>query len=454
MTGRKRQKMIRIEECILYRDFAEGEVLRDMTILVETYKKLVNAQISLKDRRFRENMSAYEPQFYEALNRLVEMANRYGFSGNLWHDYLTYLLVNKENAFSTSCEIVGKVEGSINQMAKHDFVRFKELFDFDICVFDEIFESGDASVISSYENTDSPNKLFNKEVRDRICELAIRLAKAASADEFMADMVQFYKDFGVGKLGLHKAFRIAHTGENVEIIPITNIPDVRLSDLVGYEIPKQKLIDNTKAFVEGKKANNCLLFGDAGTGKSSSIKGILNRYYDEGLRIIEVYKHQFQDLNDVIAQIKNRNYKFIIYMDDLSFEEFEIEYKYLKAVIEGGLEKKPDNILIYATSNRRHLVREKSSDKLEIMDDDDLHSSDTVQEKLSLVYRFGVRIYYGAPSKKEFQTIVKALAERNGITMPEDELLLEANKWELSHGGLTGRTAQQFIDHLLGVEKE
>ena len=137
-------------------------------------------------------MSAYEPQFYEALNRLVEMANRYGFSGNLWHDYLTYLLVNKENAFSTSCEIVGKVEGSINQMAKHDFVRFKELFDFDICVFDEIFESGDASVISSYENTDSPNKLFNKEVRDRICELAIRLAKAASADEFMADICLLY----------------------------------------------------------------------------------------------------------------------------------------------------------------------------------------------------------------------------------------------------------------------
>ena len=157
----------------------------------------------------------------------------------------------------------------------------------------------------------------------------------------MDDMIQFYKDFGVGKLGLHKAFRIAHVGENVEIIPITNIPDVRLSDLVGYEIPKQKLIDNTKAFVEGKKANNCLLFGDAGTGKSSSIKGILNEYYDQGLRMIEVYKHQFQDLNELIAQIKNRNYKFIIYMDDLSFEEFEIEYKYLKAVIEGGLEKPP-----------------------------------------------------------------------------------------------------------------
>ena len=126
---------------------------------------------------------------------------------------------------------------------------------------------------------------------------------------------------------------------------------------------RRNMIEITNAFVQGRKANNCLLFGDAGTGKSSSIKGILNEYYDQGLRIIEVYKHQFQDLNDVIAQVKNRNYRFIIYMDDLSFEEFEIEYKYLKAVIEGGLERKPENVLIYATSNRRHLIREKFSDK-------------------------------------------------------------------------------------------
>ena len=164
--------------------------------------------------------------------------------------------------------------------------------------------------------------------------------------------------------------------------------------------------------------------------------------------MIEVYKHQFEDLNDVIAQIKNRNYKFIIYMDDLSFEEFEIEYKYLKAVIEGGLEKKPDNILIYATSNRRHLIRETFKDKADR--DEELHTNDTVQEKLSLVARFGVTIYFGKPDKKEFQKIVKTLAERNGLTMPEDQLLLEANKWELNHGGLSGRTAQQFIDNLLG----
>ena len=192
-----------------------------------------------------------------------------------------------------------------------------------------------------------------------------------------------------------------------------------------------------------------MLFGDAGTGKSSSIKAILNRYYDRGLRIIEVYKHQFQDLNEVIAQIKNRNYKFIIYMDDLSFEEFEIEYKYLKAVIEGGLEKKPDNILIYATSNRRHLIKESFRDNEELHGD--LHSNDTIQEKLSHVSRFGVTIYFGSPDKKEFQQIVRTLAKRNGIDMSEDQILLEANKWELSHGGLSGRTAQQFVDYVLGT---
>lgn len=435
--------MTRIEECILYRSFAEDEVLKDFTEMIEA----VQNDTIVRDQVFYRNM------FYDALNRLVEMANRYGFSGNLWCNYLTYLLVNKENAFSTSCEIVGHVEGSINQMAKHDFVRFKELFDFDIRVFDRIFCSGDGTIICEYQNTNSPNKLFNQTIRDRICELSVRLQKSQDVEEFMENMVSFYRDFGVGKLGLHKAFRVDRINGKTEIVPITNIAPVRLEDLVGYENAKKKLTDNTEAFVQGRKANNCLLFGDAGTGKSSSIKGILNKYYDQGLRIIEVYKHQFQDLNEVIAQIKNRNYKFIIYMDDLSFEEFETEYKYLKAVIEGGLEKKPDNILIYATSNRRHLIKETFADKEGARED--MHTSDTVQEKLSLVYRFGVTIYFGAPDKKQFQNIVRTLAERYGVQLPEEELLLEANKWELNHGGLSGRTAQQFIDYLLGrPEKE
>ena len=429
-----------MQACILYRDFEHGEVLRNMLCLLKGRKD------GFMDLTEQERL------FYDSMHGLVEMAGFYGFYGNLWHDYLTFLLVNKENAFSMACEIVGPVEGSINEIAKGDFAVFKELYECDLEVFDQELGSAYGQIISDYQNVAEGSRRFNRRIRDRICSLSQKLAQADSVDTFMEDMVEFYRDFGVGTLGLHKAFRVGHDGDGQVVIqPITNIAHVHLDDLVGYEIAKKKLIDNTEAFVEGRKANNCLLFGDAGTGKSSSIKAILNQYYEKGLRIIEVYKHQFRDLNEVIAQIKNRNYKFIIYMDDLSFEDFEIEYKYLKAIIEGGLEKKPENVLIYATSNRRHLIRENFEDKEGRRED--LHASDTVQEKLSLVSRFGVTIFFSAPNKKEFQNIVSVLAKRHQIEMPEEELLLEANKWELSHGGLTGRTAQQFIDYLLGHKK-
>lgn len=231
----------------------------------------------------------------------------------------------------------------------------------------------------------------------------------------------------------------------MELSPITHTSDVTFSHLVGYEIQKQQLVENTQAFVEGRKANNCLLFGDSGTGKSTCIKAVLNQYYDSGLRLIEIYKHQFRDLSHIIEQVKNRNYKFIIYMDDLSFEEFEIEYKYLKAVIEGGLEVKPDNVLIYATSNRRHLIRETWSDRSD-MSADELHRSDTMQEKLSLVARFGVQINFSRPSKKEFEEIVLGLAaEKPEITLSREELLQKANAWSVRNGGYSGRVAEQFI---------
>ena len=379
----------------------------------------------------------------------LELSEQHGLEGNLWHTYLTFLLVNDENAYSTACEIRGMIEGSINEVALHDFVIMKELFDYDVQELGRNLGATAHELLFDYKGTKQEGHVYNRRIRDRICTLAVHLAETKTPRDFKEVMTQFYKEFGVGKFGLHKAFRVEHTEEGAKIVPITKIAHVRLDDLVGYEIPKKKLIENTEAFVRGRKANNCLLFGDAGTGKSTSIKAILNQYYEEGLRMIEVYKHQFQDLNDIIAQVKNRNYKFIIYMDDLSFEEFEIEYKYLKAVIEGGLERKPENVLIYATSNRRHLVREQWSDKNDRRDDD-LHTSDTVQEKLSLVARFGVSIFFVGPDKKEFQKIVLELAERNQIQMEKSELLLQANQWEMTHGGRSGRTAQQFIDYLLG----
>ncbi|MCM1088438.1 MAG: ATP-binding protein [Muribaculaceae bacterium] len=426
---------MRIDELIIYRDFAKEDdsLLRDMVYLMEGGGKV-------QDRAL----------LYSCMHRLMELAASHGFFGNLWHTFLANLLVNNENSYSMACEIRGKVDGTINEMVLHDIRIFKELYDYDFANMMEILHVPEFGLALSYTSCFRESKVYNTRIRDRICHLAERFNADDTPEEMKDTLTAFYKEYGVGKFGLHKAFRIRHEAQGAVIEPILNIAHVHLDDLVGYEIPKKKLIDNTEAFVAGKKANNCLLFGDAGTGKSSSIKAIANEYYDRGLRIIELYKHQFKDLNDIISQIKNRNYRFIIYMDDLSFEDFEIEYKYLKAVIEGGLEKKPENILIYATSNRRHLVREKFSDKEDRQDD--LHKGDTVQEKLSLVSRFGVTIYFGAPDKKQFEEIVKTLAKRYGIMMEEKELLAKANQWELAHGGLSGRTAQQFADYLLGQE--
>ena len=433
--------MLRDRELLLYKDFRHGDILKDMSELVYEYEFGYD----------EEENGRYRTLLFDIVSRLVDLSSSHGFKGNLWHMYLTYLLANNENAYSTAAELKGSFDGTLNDVALHDFSIFKEMFDYDLAAIDEKLAAGCISYITAYDNDDEDGKQFNKRIRDRICELGVSLAGAADADEFKEMVTGFYKEFGVGKFGLHKAFRVEHEGDGEVVIkPITRIAHVWLDDLVGYEIAKKKLIDNTEAFIAGRPANNCLLFGDAGTGKSSAIKGILNEYYEKGLRVIEIYRHQFKDINDVIAQIKNRNYRFILYMDDLSFEEFETDYKYLKAVIEGGLEKKPENVLIYATSNRRHLVKETWGDREDIKVDNGIHKSDTMQEKLSLVYRFGVTIYFSKPDKKEFQNIVRVLAERKGIKMPEEELLLEANKWELAHGGLSGRTAVQFIDHLLG----
>lgn len=390
---------------------------------------------------------------YRQIKRLLVLATSYGFDKNLWHNYLTFLLITDENPFSITCEKAGAKNGSVNCFAKNDFKAFYELFHYDFSKLEEKLGIDCFSVLENYTAICKPELMYNKNVSEKVQALSGRLGQAADENEFFSLVTGFYRDYGVGMFGLNKAFRFS-SGESGQIRfqPINNMERVMLSDLIGYEIQKKKLVDNTKAFVEGKKANNVLLFGDSGTGKSTSIKAIVNEFYDQGLRMIEIYKHQFKDLSNVIASIKNRNYKFIIYMDDLSFEEFEIEYKFLKAVIEGGVETKPDNILIYATSNRRHLIKETWSDRDDVQTDNGMHRSDTMQEKLSLVNRFGVTINYSRPTQKEYFNIVVELAKKSGVKMSEEELCAEANKWELSHGGISGRTAQQFINYCLGMQ--
>ena len=379
----------------------------------------------------------------KTISKMIEVAGEYGLHGNLWANILALALAYNENVYSKATEIVGETSGSINTFAIHDFKILRELIQFVPNINGDFLRE-----IYHYEGNGRDSKLVNTRVRDRILRLSKQLIEAGSDNEFKDIITEFYKEYGVGKFGLNKAFRIEEGTDlkTANIIPITRVEHVYLNDIIGYDLQKKKLTDNTESFINGKPANNCLLYGDAGTGKSSSVKAIVNEYYDKGLRIIEIYKHQFRYLSDILEQLKDRNYKFIIYMDDLSFEESELEYKYLKAILEGGFGRRPENVLIYATSNRRHLIRESFRDKTET--DEELHTRDTVEEKLSLSARFGEKIYYGSPDKREFNSIVLSLAKKNNIDMDESEILSKANMWELSHGGMSGRSATQFITYL------
>ncbi len=433
-----------ISKLIIYGDLPKDSILMELADICEQVKS---------DRYNKDELIT---RIYKQIKHILIIATDYGFDENLWQNYLTYLLITDENPFSITCEKIGARDGgSVNHFAKNDFKAFMELFHYDFSYLEEALGIDCFSTLSAYHAIGKPELMYNKNVSEKVQALSRKLADANTEEEFFKYVTGFYKDYGVGMFGLNKAFRIGNVDEKgyITFQAINNMDKVMLDDLIGYEIQKKKLVDNTKAFVEGKKANNCLLFGDSGTGKSTSIKAIVNQFYDQGLRMIEIYKHQFKDLSNVIAQIKNRNYKFIIYMDDLSFEEFEIEYKFLKAVIEGGVETKPENILIYATSNRRHLIKETWGDRSDVTVDNGIHKSDTMEEKLSLVHRFGVTICYSKPSPKEYFNIATELAHRAGIQMSDDEIRAEANKWELSHGGISGRTAQQFVYYLSAMEQ-
>ncbi len=429
-----------ISKLVMFRNFGEDSILNNLSKIISEADQGETPKDALVRRAYGE------------IRRLLELGTSYGFNRNLWQDYLTFLLITNENPFTLTCEKVGASDGSVNGFAKSDFGIFLRLMHYDFSKLEEYLGVDCFTTVTNYRSIPKKQNMYNRNVSEKVRDLSDRLSAldVDDAEGAFKILTDFYKQYGVGMFGLNRAFRIRHEeGKELEFIPINNMDRVMLSDLVGYEIQKKRLRDNTEAFVNGRRANNCLLFGDAGTGKSTSIKALINEYYDQGLRMIEIYKHEFKDLSAVISGIKNRNYRFIIYMDDLSFEDFEIEYKYLKAVIEGGLESRPENVLIYATSNRRHLIKETWNDTHDL--DLEKHHSDTVEEKLSLVARFGVTINFSTPAQKEYFHIVKELASRYPeITLSEEELLKEANKWEMTHGGMSGRTAQQFVDYLSG----
>ncbi len=373
---------------------------------------------------------AKEPLLLRAnaeVKRILDLSTACGFDENLWQCYLTWVLMTNENSFTRTCERVGATEGgSVNRFAESDFAVFHQLFHYDFSELERYLLTDCFSILTDYHAIPKRERTYNRDVSAQVLALRKALSEAENGHEMFQLVTDYYKRYGYGVFAMNRAFRIRRE-DGLEFLPISNVDGVRLEDLLGYESQKAELRRNTEAFLAGKHANNVLLYGDAGTGKSTSVKALINEYYDRGLRMIEIYKHQFGELSRILAEIKNRNYRFIIFIDDL------------------------ENVLIYATSNRRHLIRETWNDRQDMEHHGDIHRSDTMEEKLSLAARFGVTINYNAPSPKEFQAIVKALAERQGIQMDEKELMVKANAWEVRHGGFSGRTAQQFVHYLEGL---
>ena len=352
-------------------------------------------------------------------------------SGNIWQNYLTHFILSNENFFSLACERRDPPQGSLKDIAIHDFEVFMRLFALD---------NEHLRYIDNFRE-DTPQN-------SPVCEISKAIAESRSARKIFDIVTNWYRLHGVGYFSTRKAFR--YDGGKFVALNNANVGSVVLSDLVGYEAQKSELRANTEAFISGRPANNVLLYGDGGTGKSTSVKAILNEYFAQGLRVIEIFKHQMKDIQAIITKLRRRNYKFILFIDDLSFEEHEVEYKYLKAVIEGGIETRPDNVLIYATSNRRHIVREVWKDRDDMEHNGDIHRSDTVEEKLSLASRFGIAINYSSPMRKTYHEIVRSLAEKSGLAVDDGELIAGADRWEIRHGGMTGRAARQYVDYLLG----
>ena len=251
---------------------------------------------------------------------------------------------------------------------------------------------------------------------------------------------------GYGMFAKHHVFTV----ENGQLVPVKYPDPQRLSELPGYEKEREKVIANTKALLAGMPANNVLLYGDAGTGKSSAVKAIANEFAPEGLRLVEVKKNQLYQIPDLMDKLAANPLKFILFIDDLSFTANDDNFAALKAILEGSVGGRAKNIAVYATSNRRHLIKETLTDRT----GDDIHEADTRQELMSLSARFGLTVTFQRPEKARFEVILTELAKQHGIEMPHDELLTKAEAFAIRAGGRSPRVAKQFIEQCAaGVQK-
>jgi predicted AAA+ superfamily ATPase len=362
---------------------------------------------------------------------LITLAEQNGLSGNILGDHLICLLASDENIFSITAEKQrGRVGESLLAASAHDLAIIMRL------------HAGTAALAGGLLAGWRPTAAGDLLAFDA---LKTSWAAAATPRDAAAMLARHYAAYGCGRMANHVAFRWDGVSG---LVGITHYDKTTFDDIIGYERQKSALRQNTEAFLAGRPANNALLIGPRGTGKSSTVKALVNAYAAQGLRLVEIAKADFLRLQDVSDLLGSRGNKYIVFLDDLSFEDSDGDFKHLKTVIDGSLQTRPANVLVYATSNRRHLVKETWQDRQGV--DDEIHRFDSLNEKIALADRFGLTITFPSPDQQEYLNIVHKLAQRHKLALGDDQLNREALQWEFSHSGRSGRVARQFIQHLLG----
>lgn len=396
------------------------------------YRNIFNDDAVKKFIKIIDTLCQDKPQeeaIYELYGDLYDILTKYAIKNavykNLWRSKINELIKEDENIFSLLSEKYGSeyIEKSLKITVMSELSVIKELADTDL---KEVIKDVLSIEIPSWES-----------IVGGIChENNIDILNYKTVKEIS----DYYSTNGCGLFNKYKAFR----WNNGELAGIDNPDPILFDDLIGYEEEQKIVIDNTEAFIRGLPASNILLYGDRGTGKSSTVKATLNMFSERGLRLIEVTREDVMELNKIISTISRRGLKFILFLDDLSFEENETEYKILKSTLEGGIEKLPDNIIIYATSNRRHMVREYLDDS----EQNELHLRDTKEEKLSLSDRFGITITFTSPDQEKYLRIVESLAKKYNIDVDLHTLREKSLRWCTWHNGRSPRSARQFIDYM------
>jgi hypothetical protein len=360
-------------------------------------------------------------------------------AGNLlpdaWQSHLVGRLLDDENPFSLGAER-DELRGHVLQQARLDLGTLRMLFGLDAPTLLGMVEGAVPGLAGIWVPWADPKHPGEESPRGAV---ARKLSAAGDWGATTGLLADHFARHGAGPIGRHRAFRWDGAGLRAVATP----DPVRLSGLISYEREREPLVENTRRFLAGLPAQHALLYGQPGTGKSSTVKALLNEFADAGLRLVEVAKEDLGSLPRVLGALRGRGPRFILFVDDLSFEEHEVEYKALKALLEGSVEEPPGNVRVYATSNRRNLIREGFSDR---EDGDDVHARDTMQEKQSLSARFGLRVTFPAPDQRRYLRIVEGLARERGLEASEERLREEALLWDRWHAGRSGRTARQFVD--------